>query len=175
MRQPTIKTKNFILRPFRKNDAFQVAEQASDKEVYKNTLVLPYPYHVSDAKKWLGKVLKERQKKYPKSLPFAIVIDDKVAGSISLEQIKHGHKAETGYWLGKDFRGRKIMTQAVKEICKFGFNDLELKRITAKVFLFNPTSKRVLEKNNFKLEGILKKESKKGNRYIDTYLFAKIK
>ena len=37
MKQIIIKTKNFTLRPFRKNDASQVAEQASDKEIYKNT------------------------------------------------------------------------------------------------------------------------------------------
>ena len=46
---------------------------------------------------------------------------------------------------------------------------------TSKVFTFNPVSRRVLEKNGFELEGVLRKEAKKGNKYIDSYLMAKVK
>jgi len=175
MKQPTIKTRNFTLRPFKMEDAPQVAEQAHDKEVSRNTLVIPYPYSVKDGEEWLKKVLKEKRKKYPAQLTFAVEVDGKVAGAISLVQIQHGHKAEIGYWLGKDYRGKKIISQAIKEICKFGFNNLKLKRITAKVFSFNPASKRVLEKNGFELEGVLRKEAKKGNKYLDSCLMAKVK
>src|SRR6056297_1939264 len=175
MKQPTIKTKKFTLRPFKMGDAPQVAEQAHDKEVSRNTLAIPYPYSVKDGEEWLKIVLKEKRKKYPAQLTFAVEVEGKVAGAISLVHIRHGHKAELGYWLGKDYRGRKLMSRAIKEVCRFGFNELKLKRITAKVFTFNPASKRVLEKNSFELEGILKKEAKKGNKYIDSYLMAKVK
>jgi RimJ/RimL family protein N-acetyltransferase len=67
------------------------------------------------------------------------------------------------------------MTEAVKLITKFGFEKLKLKRIEAFVFTFNKASKRVLEKAGYKLEGILRKNSKKGNKFFDDYLFAKIR
>jgi RimJ/RimL family protein N-acetyltransferase len=175
MKQPIIKTKDLILRPFKMEDAPQVAEQANDKEVSKNTLVIPYPYSVEDGKQWLEVVLKEKRKKQPAQLTFAIEVEGAVAGAISLVHIQHGHKAEIGYWLGKDYRGKKLMSRAIKEVCRYGFNELKLKRITAKVFTFNPASKRVLEKNGFELEGTLKKEAKKGSKYLDAYLMAKVK
>lgn len=175
MKQPTIKTKNFTLRPFKMEDAPGVAKQAHDKEVSRNTATIPYPYSIEDARGWLTIVLKEKRKKRPSQLTFAIEVNGEVAGAISLVQIQHDHKAELGYWLGKDYRGKKLMPRAIKEICKFGFNELKLKRITAKVFTFNPASRKVLEKNGFELEGTLKKEAKKGNKYIDAYLMAKVK
>jgi RimJ/RimL family protein N-acetyltransferase len=52
---------------------------------------------------------------------------------------------------------------------------MKLKRLTAKVFLPNKASARVLEKNGFKLEGILKKDLAKGGKYYDVYLFARVK
>jgi ribosomal-protein-alanine N-acetyltransferase len=67
------------------------------------------------------------------------------------------------------------MTDAVKKVADFGFKELKLRRIYAGVFLFNKGSARVLEKNGFKLEGISKKEVKKDNKFIDAYIFAKVR
>jgi len=67
------------------------------------------------------------------------------------------------------------MTQAVKLVTKFGFEKLKLRRIYAYIFSFNKASMRVLEKNGYKLEGILKKDTKKDNKFLDCYLFAKVK
>jgi len=67
------------------------------------------------------------------------------------------------------------MTKAVKEITKFGFEKLKLRRIYAYVFTYNIASKRVLEKAGYKCEGILKKDFKKDNKCIDAYLLAKVK
>lgn len=80
-----------------------------------------------------------------------------------------------GYWLGQKYWGGGIMTDAVKDITSFGFKDLKLRRIYAKVYPFNKGSMRVLEKNGFKLEGIAKKETKKENKFIDAHIFAKVR
>ncbi len=67
------------------------------------------------------------------------------------------------------------MSEAVTRIADFAFKELNLQRVAAKVFVFNPASKRVLEKNGFIEEGLLRKEAKKGEEFIDAYLLAKIK
>jgi len=169
-----IKSKYFILRPFRKGDARAITENINNKKIYRNTLHIPYPYTLKDANEWLAKTLKEAKKKKPSKVNFAIDINGEVIGSVSLEKIE-GHKSEIGYWLAEKFWGRGITTEAVKMVTKFGFNRLRLKRIYAKVFPFNKTSMQILRRNGYKFEGIIRKNTKKDNKFFDDYLFAKVK
>lgn len=168
-----ITSKQFILRPFQKGDEKSLAKNINNKKIYKNTLNIPYPYTLRHAKDWVEKNIKDNKKKNPTTICFVIDINGEVCGSVSLE-IK-GHKAQLGYWLAEKKWGNGIMTTAVKLINKYGFEGLKLRRIYAYVFLFNKASIRVLEKSGYKREGILKKNVKKDNKFIDNYVFAKVK
>jgi RimJ/RimL family protein N-acetyltransferase len=106
---------------------------------------------------------------------FAIERDGKLIGAIGLSGIIKNHKAELGYWLGKEYRGRGIITEAVGLVTKYAFDKLKLKRVSANVFSWNEASKKVLKKNSYKFEGVLKKYYEKGGKSIDVHLFAKIK
>ena len=171
----TIKSKKFILRPFKKGDEFSLAKNINNKKVIKNLLVLPFPYKLKDARYWVAKNLEEYKKKEPAMIGFAIDIDGEIVGSVGIHKIAKSHQAEIGYWLAEQHWGNGIMTEAVKLITKFSFNELKLKRVYAYAFSFNKASQKVLAKAGFKFEGILKKNSKKGDKFIDDYLFAKIK
>lgn len=168
----TLKNKNFTLRPFRKGDEISLARNINDKLIIRNTLAIPYPYTLKNAKDWIIKSLKEAKKKKPQIVNFVIDINGEVAGSVSFNKIK-GHKAEMGYWLSIKYWNKGIMTKAVKMMTQFGFKKLGLKRIYAFVFTFNGASVKVLEKSGYKFEGILKKNTKKGKKFFDNYLFAK--
>lgn len=50
------------------------------------------------------------------------------------------------------------MSEAVRQICEIAFEELDIVRITGQVYEPNAASRRVLEKNGFELEGILKKQ-----------------
>lgn len=67
------------------------------------------------------------------------------------------------------------MSEAVKQALTEFNKKFDIKRIEAGVFSWNKASMKVLEKNGFKLEGILKKAIKKENKYIDEHMYAKIK
>lgn len=157
------------------SDAQPVQKHVNDKSVIRSIANLPYPYTLKDAKDWLKKKDDEHHQKEPRNIVFAIEIDGVAAGSIGLHEIIRGHKAELSYWLGREFWGGGIMTDAVKKVAYFGFKELKLRRIYAGVFLFNKGSTRVLEKNGFKIEGISKKEVKKNDKFIDAYIFAKVR
>jgi [ribosomal protein S5]-alanine N-acetyltransferase len=172
---PIIRTKRFILRPIKKSDIKLIAKHANDKIVARNTLSIPHPYKLKDAKIWVNKNLDNYKKKEKTDVTFAIEIDGKFAGGVGLHKIAKNHKAEIGYWLGRPYWNRGIMTEAVKVVTKFGFEKLKLRRIYAPVFLFNEPSKKVLEKAGYKLEGIVRKEAKKGDKYIDAYMLAKVR
>ena len=82
------------------------------------------------------------------------------------------HSAALGYWLGKPFWGRGIMTNAVKATTAYGFETLGLIRIYARVHKGNDASARVLEKAGYELEGLLRKATLKQGVPIDHYLYA---
>lgn len=102
---PVIKSKQFILRPFRKKDARCLAKNIDNRKIARNTSGIPYPYKLKDVREWLTKILKEKRKKKPTKVNFAIDINGKVVGSVSLEKIE-GHKAEIGYWLAEKYWGK---------------------------------------------------------------------
>ncbi len=168
-----LKAKRFILRPYRKGDEESLVKNINDKKVSRYmTPRVPYPYTKKDAMQWLGQCRAYARTK--KGYPFAIIIDNKVIGSVSLENIDL-HKAELGYWLGRKYWGQGIMTEAVKMVTHFGFHKLELKRIYARAVVHNKASQKVLEKNGFSYEGLLRKDFYRNGKTFHTKLYAKVR
>ena len=88
---------------------------------------------------------------------FAIEVDGKLVGGAGL-QPQHGSHAGVvvlGYWLGRDYWGRGIATEAVKILVEQA-RAQGAPRIEASVYEPNVGSSRVLEKCNFTLEGRLR-------------------
>lgn len=171
---PTIRSKQFLLRPFRKGDEESLIKNINNKKIARNTSRIPYPYKKKDARFWINRNLKLQKKKKKTAINFAIDINGKVVGGIGFHKIE-AHKAELGYWLGENYWGQGIMTSAVKLVTKYGFAKLGLRRIYADVFPFNKASVKVLEKAGYKYEGRLRKNVLKDNKPMDHLLFAKVK
>ena len=111
----------------------------------------PYPYTEADADAWIAAC--EAQDP-PRS--FAVLIDGELAGGVGCEpmgDIRIG-TAEVGWWLAPHWWGRGVAAVAVRRYITYCFEDLDLHRVEAGVFLSNPASARVAEKAGFVLEGI---------------------
>lgn len=76
-----------------------------------------------------------------------ILFDGQVAGSIVSWEIFGEH--EVGYWLGKEFWGKGIMTQALTEYISI----VKTRPLMAHVARHNIGSRRVLEKCGFTMVG----------------------
>jgi [ribosomal protein S5]-alanine N-acetyltransferase len=163
----------FLDQPKRR-DKKNLIQFLSDKEIYNNTLRLPYPYTSKDADWWI-RYVKENKKKTGMLLNFAIRNKDKkLIGGVGYH-LKYGlnsHKDEIGYWLARDYWNRGVMSKVVKSFCLYGFESLHLIRIEATVFEHNLSSCRVLEKCGFEYEGTLKKYYRKDGNFIDVRLYA---
>lgn len=170
-----IRTKRLVLRPLKKEDAKLIAEYANDKTVYRNTLRIPHPYTLKLANQWINKNLKNYKSKKPHYYSFAIEVEGKFAGGLGIDNINHGHKAELGYWLGRPYWSKGIMTEAAKAATEYAFKKYKLKRVYAWTFPWNKASQNVLKKARFKFEGIAKKNVMKNGKYLDDHLFAKVK
>lgn len=88
----------------------------------------------------------------------AICLGEKIIGSITLDKGKgpHSCKAELGYVIARKYWGNALATQAIKLAIETGFKDLDVERIEAYVDPSNMGSQRVLEKNGFVKEGLLR-------------------
>ncbi len=82
-----------------------------------------------------------------------------LVGDIQLANIDWKNRtAEIGFGISKEKdRGRGYCSDAVKTILRFAFDHLDLYRISASTVEFNESAIKVLERNNFELEGKKKK------------------
>lgn len=117
---------------------------------------LPFPYSDEDAKGWITKAMDGEGKT---GIYRAIVVDGQYIGFITVEQKGDVccKDSEIGYMLLTPYWSKGIGTEAVRQICGIAFDELDILRITAMVYEENIASNRVLEKNGFKLEGVMKK------------------
>lgn len=163
------------IRKWRLSDAADLALALSNKKVQDNLRDgLPYPYTEQDGEFYIKSMLAADENK---TFAFAITIDDKVIGSIGVFRQENIHRrtAELGYYIAENYWGKGIMTEAVKQICEYVFNNSDIIRIYAEPFAHNTASCRVLEKAGFKFEGTLKSNAEKNGKIIDMKMYALIK
>lgn len=75
-----------------------------------------------------------------------------VMGSIHLKYDSGRAKGEMGVWLGRQFHGQGVGSEAIRQVVEQGFAELGLKRIEAQIFEGNHASRKAFENNGFVLE-----------------------
>ena len=161
------------MRPWRDGDEESLARYANNRNIWINMRdSFPYPYSVEDAISWV-----QLQKDRDPVQGFAIAADNEAIGGIGirLQEDVHRGSAEVGYWLGEPFWGKGIATRALRAMTGYAFENLDLVRLYATVFEWNPASARVLEKAGFTLEARLKKSVIKDGQVIDEFLYALVR
>ena len=95
-------------------------------------------------------------------------LDGQLAGACSLESIdRRARAAILGIWIGRRFWDQGLGTDAVRTLCRFAFNDMNLQRIELVVRETNPRGKAAYERVGFKEEGRLRRDAFVGGRYVD--------
>jgi ribosomal-protein-alanine N-acetyltransferase len=96
-----------------------------------------------------------------------------LVGGITLSNIRRraAQFVNIGYWMGQQFAGQGMMTEAVGVVLPFVFDSLDLHRVHAAFLPGNTASRRVLEKNGFIEEGFAKSYLQIDGRWEDHVLF----
>ncbi|MES2513561.1 MAG: GNAT family protein [Bacteroidota bacterium] len=159
-----------ILRRWHKNDLEALVSIANNKNIAQYMAdVFPHPYTHEKGISFI-----EFANTTSTANIFAITINDRPVGSIGLHlQADILRKnAEIGYWLAEEYWGKGIVVNAINQITKIGFNDMDIIRIFARIYGSNIPSQKVIEKAGFKLEGTFEKTIFKNNEFLDELIYA---
>ncbi len=161
-----------ILRPWQNGDQQSLVHNADNFNVWINVRdTFPHPYTIIDAERWIlhTQSLRDTQ--------FAIIIDSFAVGGIGIipQTDVYSKSMEIGYWLGEEYWGRGIASEAVGAIRKYAFERFDIVRIFADVFDWNKASARILEKNAFAFEGRKKNAIVKNGKICDLLMYAVLK
>ncbi len=85
---------------------------------------------------------------------------------------QNNNTAEIGYDLSSKHHRKGYMSEALKEIIKYGFERLRLHKISAAVYVGNTASNKLLEKLGFQLEGVIRDKHYFRGEYFDHNLYS---
>src|SRR3954470_11638064 len=123
MSMPLVLTRCTI-REWRLEDAESVVRHANNRQVWLTLRdVFPHPYTMADAKEFLARTVAANP-----ATNFCIEVAGSAVGEIGLhlQTDVHRYSAEFGYWLGQEFCGRGIMTEAVAAFSKWALDSFRL-------------------------------------------------
>lgn len=145
-----LETSSLCLRPWQETDAENLYELAKNPNIGP---VAGWPIHTSveNSMQIIREVLSAEY-------TFAVTIkhEDKVVGSIGLmigEKSNLGigaDEAEIGYWIGEPFWGYGYIPEAVRELIRYAFKEVNISTIWCGYFDENQNSKRVNVKCGFR-------------------------
>ncbi len=167
MTLPEIETTRLKLRRYSEADIPDLVRLAGAHEVAATTLRIAHPYTEQHAKEFLS-MIEDDDKAW-----FAITLSDRgqFCGGVGLRiEREHSH-AELGYWIGVPFWGNGYATEAAQAAVRYGFEDLQLRRIAASVSSGNAASEKILVKLGMRHEGCMREHHCKWGKFIDVELY----
>lgn len=173
-----LKGHGFILRPYKKSDFVSLVKNAENKTIFKNFITDSISLNKEkEAKSFIKASIVGKANNYSKN-DFVIDVDGLAVGVIGGYFKKDNVPLifTFGYWLGQKYWNKGIISESLKIYTNYLFKTIkDLQRIEAAVFVWNDASKKVLKKNGFKFEGILRKNRKYRGKLINEYIFSKLR
>jgi ribosomal-protein-alanine N-acetyltransferase len=171
--QPVLETPRLRLRPLERSDTLAIQQAAGAREIADTMISLPHPYPAGEAERYV--VRQEAKREAGRSVTFTIEqkAEGWFCGLVEVRGIDREHsQGELSFWLAVEAWGLGYMSEVVQAVVRYGFEGLGLNRLYAYHMLRNPASGRVLEKNGFKQEGLLRQRVRKWGQFEDVALWA---
>jgi RimJ/RimL family protein N-acetyltransferase len=148
-----------------------LVELANNQNVSRYLIyTFPFPYTRKDANWWIetGAHQQGAQTK-------VIEYQGTFVGSVGINPQTgwRSHIAEIGYWIGEEFWGKGLASEALRQMTELSFSQGNFEKLIAPVLGPNRASMKVLEKNGYELEAVLKAEVVKNGQPYDHHIYAK--
>lgn len=109
-------------------------------------------------------------------LIFGVFVEDKLVGVCSFNYMdKTNLKTDLGYWIAKDYQGQGIISLAVKELMRIGFDKFKLNRIGILCASINIPSQSIPKRLGFTYEGTLRNNEIVGENIYDHHVYGMTK
>lgn len=147
---PNLETKRLLLRELQLSDIESYQKYFNDFDVLQFLSAnVPWPYPENGAEFYIKNMVIPNQG--INRWDWGIFLRDnpnELIGSIGI--FHPGIPENRGFWLGKKFWGKGLMTEAVEPVMNFAFNTLGLDKMVFANAVENNRSRRVKEKTNAK-------------------------
>lgn len=169
---PQLETSRFVLRQAQHADADDLYQLYADQAVVQYMSFIPFTSvdEALDEMKWYKRIFAEQS-------GLRWMIEDRetskvigTCGFLAYEQ-EH-HRTELGYDLSSAYWGKGIMKEVASCVIQFGFEQMKLNKIEAKIEPDNQASIRLVEKLGFVQEGLLRQHEYEHGAYVDLAIFA---
>lgn len=172
---PVITTERLHLRAATPADAKDMLLYLSDPEVMEYTGMEPFQTteDVLDEIRWYRSLVEEGS-----GIRWGITHKEtgKMIGSCGFHNREPKHfRAEIGYELSREYWGKGIASEALQAVVRYGFDHLRLERIEALIEPENEPSLRLVEKNGFLREGLLRHYEYGRGKFDDLYMYSILK
>ena len=166
----TIETKRLTIREFTHDDVDGVHRYASNPNVVR--FMVWGPNTEEETRSFIQQKIQSQILKARESYDLAITLDGVLigGGGLTLQGLKSGN-AELGYCLNETYWGRGIGTEFAAAMIRYGFEDLDLHRVTAKCDPENHGSYRIMEKNGMTREGHIRQNQRIKGEFRDTLVY----
>lgn len=170
-----LETERLLLRRVSQNDIPEILALRGNSETMK---YIPRPLVTNFDEAFAHYQMIEDKIESNEGINWAITLkgNEKLIGIIGHYRIQpENHRCEIGYMILPEYQGHGIVTEAIKVVLEFGFEDLKMHSIEAVIDPKNKASERVLQKNGFVKEAhILENEFYEG-KFWDTVIYSILK
>lgn len=174
--QSILETERLILRPLSPEDAPSIQASASVRAIADTTISIPHPYPDGEAELYIARQLTALEAGHSVTFVMEHKSEKGFCGIIEVREIEQEHsQAELSFWVAVELWGQGYMSEALNPVRRFGFDDLDLNRLYAYHMLRNPGSGKVLQKNGFVREGMLRQRVRKWGVFEDVTLWAMLR
>lgn len=167
-----LETERLLLRRVVNEDVNEIFALRSDQEVMK---YIPRPLVKTEEEALAHIAMIDEKIDSNEGINWAITLKDnpKLIGIIGHYRIRPEHfRAEIGYMVLPEYQGKGIISEAIKEVVKYGFEVMKLHSIEAIIDPENFASEKVLQKNGFVKEAHLKENEYYEGRFLDTVIYS---
>ena len=161
-------TDRLLIRTYEKRDAIDVQRVMGCSETYATTHMIPKDYPMKRAYWWFGFLASSHKNGTGYEFGMFDIYTGEYIGNIGLIAVnKSSRNASITYIIHPEKWGQNYATEGGSAMLSFGFERLELEKVSGACMVHNIGSARVMEKLGFKSEGISRHDILKDGKYID--------
>ena len=146
-------------------DSYALIENFEIKSMLNKAII--FPYSLDEQKEFVKSTTKKPCYEFAIEL---VETGEYIGGCGIAECDTTSQTATIGIWLGLEYQGRGLGQDALRTLCKFVFDEMNIRKIKLEHFSFNEKGKNCYTKLGFKEEGILREELFRAGKFHDIHL-----